>query len=136
MKPMNNAMQVFKTNEFETLKGMQEEWAKVLCLARHKLLIKTGPQLKELSERKPQRTFDEVNPAALAAQRKTEEDFSRVRKLVVQMQKSSSLRRIKYMSHGLNKHESKVTSSDKSKVLKFKREPNQSKPLQETQKGR
>ena len=38
------------------------------------------------------------------------------------------------MPHGLNKNESKVTSSDKSKVFKFIKEPNQSKPPLETQK--
>ena len=40
------------------------------------------------------------------------------------------------MSHGLNKNESKGSSINKSKVFKFKRAPNQSKPPQETQKGR
>ena len=100
---MINAIQVFKKNEPEMLKGMQEEWAQELDLTRHQLLLKTGLQVKELSERKLQRTFGEVNPAVLAAQRKAEEDFARLQKLVVQMQKTSNLRRNKYMSHGLNK---------------------------------
>ena len=89
-----------------------------------------------MSERKLQRTFGEIHLAALAAQGKAEDDFLGVRKLSIQMQKTSYLRRIKYMSHGSNKNEAKVTSSDKSKVFKFKRESNQSKHLQKTQKGR
>ena len=76
------------------------------------------------------------NSTALAVQRKAEEDFARVPKLAVQKQKASNLRRIKYISHGLNKNKPKVTSSNISKVFKFKREPNQSKPPQETQQGR
>ena len=74
--------------------------------------------------------------AALVAQRKADKDIVGVRKLAVQMQKASNLQRINYMSHGSNKNEAKTTSLDKSKIFKFKREPNQSKPLQETQKGR
>ena len=89
-----------------------------------------------MSERELQRTFEEVNLAALASQWKAEKDFVGVWKLAVQMQKTSNLQRIKYMSHGSNKNETKTTSLDKSKVFKFKREPNQSKPPQETQKGR
>ena len=65
---MNNAIQVFKKNESETLEGMQEEWAQ-----------------EELSERKLQRVFDEINSAVLAARRKAEEDFARARKLAIQM---------------------------------------------------
>ena len=40
------------------------------------------------------------------------------------------------MSHGSNKNEFKGISFNKFKVIKFKREPNQSKPPRETQKGR
>ena len=105
-------------------------------MTRHQLLLKTGPKLKKLSERKLQRMFDKVNSTALAAQRKAEEDFARVREFAVQTQKASNFVRIKCMSHGLNKNEPKVTSSNKSKVFKFKREPNQSQPPQETQKKR
>ena len=79
--------------------------------------------------------FVEVNSAALATQRKTEEDFARVRKLAAQIKKTRNLRWIKYMTHGLNKKEPKVISSDKSKVFKFTREPSQSKPPWKTQKG-
>ena len=110
MEPMNNEIQVFKKNEPETLEGMQEEWAQELGLTRHQLLLKTCPRLKELSEMKLQRTFDEVNPAALAAQRKAEKDVARVRELAVQMQKTSNLRRIKYMSHVSNKYEPKASN--------------------------
>ena len=39
------------------------------------------------------------------------------------------------MTHGLDKKEPKVASSDKSKVFKFAMEPNQSKPPWKTQKG-
>ena len=76
--PMNNAIQVFKKNEPETLENMQGEWAQELSLARHQVLLKTDPQLKKLSERKLYMTFDEVNSAALCGQRKTEKDFARV----------------------------------------------------------
>ena len=89
---------------------MQEECAQELGLTRYQVLLKTGPQLKEMSERKLQMTFDEVNLVALSAQRKAEEEFGRVRKLAVQMQKTSNLQRIKYMSHGSNKNESKVSN--------------------------
>ena len=37
-----------------------------------------------------QRTFDEVNLAALAAQRKAEEDFARVRKLAAKIEKQAT----------------------------------------------
>ena len=82
---------------------MQEELAQELGLTRQQLLLKTGLQLKEVSERKLQWMFEEVNSAALAAQRKAEEDFLGVRKLAIQMQKTSNFRRIKYISHGPNK---------------------------------
>ena len=98
------------------------------------IVLKTRFQLKELSERKLQRTFEEINSAALAAQRKAEEDFVGVRKLAVQMQKHSTFDGSSTCSTARIKTRQKyVTSSDKSKVFKFKMEPNQSKPLQETQ---
>ena len=79
-----------------------------------------------------QRTFEEVVSANLVTQKKAREDFARVRMLVVQRGNISNLQRIKYMSHGSNKNESKGISFNKFKV----REPNQSKPPPETQKRR
>ena len=135
MEPMNNTPHISKDNAPETLQDIEEELAQDLGLTKHQLLFKTGRQLKELSERKVQTTFDKVNAVALAAQRKEKEDFARVRKLAAQMENTSKFRRIKYMSPGLNTNESKVTSADKSKVIKFTRKQNQSKPPWETQQG-
>ena len=62
--------------------------AQELGLTRHQLQFKTRHQLNDLQERRLQRTFDEVNLAALAAQRKAEEDFARVRKLAAKIEKN------------------------------------------------
>ena len=92
----------------------EEEIAQELGLMRHQLQFKTRHQLNDLRERRLQRTFDEVNLAALAAQRKAEDNFARLKQqLASQMQKTSNIRRIKYMPHGLTKSKPKVTSSDK-----------------------
>ena len=56
--------------------------------------------------------FDKVNLAILAAHRKTEDDFARAKKLAVQMENSSNLSQIKYTTHGLDKSEPKVISSN------------------------
>ena len=106
MEPMNNATQSSKKNKPETLQDTYEEWAQELGLARYQLLLKTGPQLKELFERKVQRAFEEVSLAALPAQGKVKEDLARARMLTVQRKKISDLQRIMYKSHGLNKNES------------------------------
>lgn len=124
-----------KENTPETLRDIEEELAQDLGLTRPQLLFKTGHQLKELSDRKVQTTWEKVNAVAIANQREAEKDLARVRKLAARMEKTSEFRRIKYMPPGLNKNESKETSADKSKVIKFTRKPNQSKPPWETQKG-
>ena len=59
----------------ETLQDIEEEMAQELVLTRHHLQFKTGHQLNELRERR-------------AAQRKAEDNFERVRKLVTQMEKN------------------------------------------------
>ena len=87
MEPMDNATQVSKKEEPETLQNIREEGAQELGLTRHQLLLKTGHQLKDLSERKLQRAFDKVNLVALIAQRKVEEDSAMVQKLAAQMVK-------------------------------------------------
>ena len=76
-----------KVRKRTNLRLSYEEWAQELGLTRYQLLLKSGSQLKELSERKAQRTFEEVNSAALVAQRKAEEDFARVRMMAVQRKK-------------------------------------------------
>ena len=74
-----------KKKEPETLQDMEEEMAQGLGLMRHRLQFKTRHQLSELLERKSQRTFDKINSAALAAQRKLEDDLARVKQLAAQM---------------------------------------------------
>lgn len=84
MKPMNNATQCSKKKAPLTLQDIAEEMAQGLGLMRHPLQFKTLHQLNELRERKLRRKFDKVNLAALAVQRKAENDFGRVRKLAAQ----------------------------------------------------
>ena len=108
--------------------------AQGLGLTIHQLQFKTRHQLNELWERKLQRTFDMINSAALATQRKAEDNFARISKLAAQMEKKHpTFNGSSTWPHGLDKNKQKVISSDKSKLFKFTREPNHSEPSWETQ---
>ena len=90
---MNNVAQDSKKEAALTVQDIEEDVARELGLTRQQLQFKVGHQLNELSERIMQRSYDnhQAKLTTLVVQREVDYDFTRVRKLNAQRNKTCNL---------------------------------------------